>query len=74
MFAKEKSGVVVEQYVADGSVLVSVDSMAGDNAAAASGFAGTLAPHADTTSDVAARVKSSECCRVIGICVSGCAR
>jgi hypothetical protein len=41
--------------------------MAEDNAAAASGFVGRLAPHAAMTSDVAARVKSSECRRVMGI-------
>jgi len=74
MLAKEKSGVVVEQYVAVGSVLVSVDSMALDNTAVASGFVGTLAPHPTTNSDAAASVKSSEFCRVMGICVSGCAR
>ena len=44
------------QYVDDGSVRVSVDSIALDNAAAASGFVGTLAPHAIATSgDVASR-------------------
>src|SRR5689334_4174697 len=46
MFAKEKSGFAVMQYVDDGSVRVSVDSMALDNAAAASGFVGRFAPHA----------------------------
>ena len=51
MFTKEKSGFAVMQYVDDGSVRVSVDSMALDNAATASGFAGTLAPHAIATSD-----------------------
>jgi len=44
------------QYVNDGSVRVSVDSMTLDNAAAASGFVGILAPHATATSaDVAAK-------------------
>jgi hypothetical protein len=51
MFAKEKSGLAVMQYVDDGSVRVSVDSMALDKAAAASGFVGTFAPHAIATSD-----------------------
>jgi hypothetical protein len=55
------------QYVDDGSVLVRVDSMAVDTAAAASGFVGTLAPHATTTSDVAASVKSDESRRGMGI-------
>ena len=51
------------QYVADGSVLVSVDAMALDNAAAASGFVGTFAPQAIATSgDVAARTRMA--CRV----------
>ena len=43
------------QCVDDGSVLLSVDSMALDNAAAASGFVGILAPHATAMSgDIAA--------------------
>ena len=47
------------QYVDDGSVRVSVDSMALDNAAAASGFVGTLAPHAIAASaDVATSRRS----------------
>ena len=56
MFAKEKSGFAVMQYVNDGSVLVSVESMTLANAAIASGFVGTFAPHATATSaDVAAK-------------------
>src|SRR5689334_7297124 len=63
MFAKEKSGFAVMQYVADGSVLVRVDSMALDNAAAASGFVGRFAPHAIATSGkVAARTATA--CRL----------
>jgi len=60
MVSKEKSGFAVMQYVNAGKVLVSFDSIAVDNAAAASGFVGRLAPHAITTSDVAASVKSGE--------------
>jgi hypothetical protein len=58
------------QYVNDGNVLVSVDWIAVDNAAAASGVVGRLAPHATLisgTSDVAASVKSSEYRRVMCI-------
>ena len=48
------------QYVDDGSVLLRVDSMALDNAAAASGFVGTFAPHAIATSrDVAANTRTA---------------
>src|SRR6187399_2799247 len=46
MFANEKSGVAVMQYVEDGSVFLSVDAIALDTAAAASVVDGTLAPHA----------------------------
>src|SRR5687768_18027155 len=70
MVAKEKSGFAVMQYVDEGKVLLSVDSMALDNAAAASGFVGTLAPHAamiSGTSDAAASVKSRKCRRVMYI-------
>jgi hypothetical protein len=52
------------QYVNDGRVLVSFDSIAADNAASASGFVGTLAPHATMisgTSDAAASEKSGKC-------------
>src|SRR6185503_826789 len=59
MFAKEKSGFAVMQYVDDGSVRVSVDSMALDNAAAASGFVGTFAPHAIATSGNVAPIRKS---------------
>ena len=54
------------QYVSDGRVLVSFeanfDSGALDNAAAASGFVGSLAPHATVT---APSVKRSKCRRVM---------
>jgi hypothetical protein len=62
MFAKEKSERTVWQYVDIGNVLLRLDSMALDNAAAASGFAGTFAPHA-AASDVAASRQSSGDCR-----------
>ena len=47
------------QYVDDGSVRVSVDSMALDNAAAASGCVGTFAPHAIATSGDVAPIRTS---------------
>ena len=49
------------QYVDAGNVLVSVDSMALDNAAAASGFVGRLVPHAIATSgDDAASTRTAK--------------
>ncbi|MNC96922.1 hypothetical protein D3C83_144250 [compost metagenome] len=66
MIVKEKSGFAVMQYVNDGKVLVSFetnfDSGAVDNAATASDFVGSLAPHATVT---AASVKRTKCRRVI---------
>lgn len=47
------------QYDDDGSVRVSVDSMAFDNAATASGFVGMFAPHAIATSGAAAPITKS---------------
>jgi hypothetical protein len=59
MFAKEKSTFAVMQYVDDGSVLLSFDSIALDNAAAATVFVGTLALHAIAKSTgVAARART----------------
>ena len=51
------------QYVEDGSVRVSVDSMALDNAAAASGFVGTFAPHEIVTSSEGAPSRRSRVSR-----------
>jgi len=55
------------QYVAAGSVLVRVDSIAVDTAVAASWFVGTLAPQPATSSNVAVSAKKDECRRGMGV-------